>query len=201
MDGKWWAQGLLFENCNCQLVCPGHIHFTQFCTHARCQGFWAVRFDGGDFGGIDLAGVRAAVVYDAPQLMSEGGWNEAIFVDAATEAQGAAVEAILNGSAGGPWAVLARFVALRAPTRFVPVEIVDEGTSKAVSVAGWLRGRIAAIRGRDRGQPVRFENIFNQIHNSSQVLARGETEYDDGTLRIQNSGSHGLYSEFAWRVE
>ncbi len=160
-----------------------------------------MRFDGGDFGGIDLAGVRAAVVYDSPQLMSEGGWHESIFVDAASAAQGEAVDTMLKGGAGGPWAVLARFVGERAPTRFVPVEIVDEGTSKAVTVGGWLRGRIAAIRGRDRSQPVRFENIFNQIHNSSQVLARGETDYNDGGLRIQNRGSHGLYSEFAWRVE
>ncbi|MGH9481077.1 MAG: DUF1326 domain-containing protein [Terriglobales bacterium] len=197
----WWARGLLFENCSCQLVCPGHIHFTQRCTYERCQGFWAIRFDAGRFGAAELAGVRAVVVYDTPQLMSSGGWREAFFVDAGASAgQRSAVEAILGGSAGGPWAVLARFVAERAPTQYVPIAIEDAGAAKSVSIPGRLRGAIAQIRGRDRTQPVRFENIFNQIHASAQVLARGETEYDDAGWRIRNAGSHALYSEFEWRV-
>jgi len=32
----WHARGLLFENCSCQLVCPGHMHFSQPCTQERC---------------------------------------------------------------------------------------------------------------------------------------------------------------------
>lgn len=199
----WWASGLLFENCNCQLVCPGHIHFTQLCTHARCQGFWAIRCDGGVFGETPLEGVKAVVIYDTPQLMSAGGWDEALYIDAETSpAQRTAMEAILRGEAGGPWAVLARFVGRWAPTQIVPIEIGDEGPSKTVNIAGRLRGAIAAIRGRDRSQPVRFENIFNQIHSPSQVLARGETEYTGGEelrLTIRNHGSHGLYSSFEWR--
>ncbi len=31
----WWARGLLFENCSCAVVCPGHFHFSQKCTHER----------------------------------------------------------------------------------------------------------------------------------------------------------------------
>ena len=37
----WWARGLIFENCSCTLVCPGHVHFSQPCTHERCVGYWA----------------------------------------------------------------------------------------------------------------------------------------------------------------
>ena len=45
---SWWAKGLVFENCNCQLVCPGHIHFDQVCTHERCKGYWAIVFEDGE---------------------------------------------------------------------------------------------------------------------------------------------------------
>jgi hypothetical protein len=45
-----------------------------------------------------------------------------------------------------------------------------------------------------------FENIFNQIHAPRQVLALGDTEYDDGVIAIHNTGSHGLYSSFDWVV-
>lgn len=199
----WHARGLLFENCSCQLVCPGHIHFTQLCTHERCRGFWAMRFDAGDFNGVDLASAKAAIIYDTPQLMSSGGWNETLYIDGSAD-QAAAIETILRGEAGGPWAVLGRFVANWGPTQRVAITLTDEPMAKSVGIAGRLRGAVAAIRGRDRNQPVRFENIFNQIHAASQVLARGETEFSGAELpglEIRNQGSHGLWSNFDWRVD
>jgi hypothetical protein len=33
------------------------------------------------------------------------------------------------------------------------------------------------------------------------VLATGTTEYDDGVIRISTSKTHGLFSNFEWRVE
>ena len=69
------------------------------------------------------------------------------------------------------------------------------------AIAGVLEASITEIRGRDRTQPVRFENIFNQIHSSTQMLARGSTKYDDGEIVVSNEGTHGLYSRFEWVVE
>ena len=59
MSGKtnWWAKGLLFENCSCQIVCPGHFHFTQDCTHDRCVGYWGIDVADGDFGVPRLRGL------------------------------------------------------------------------------------------------------------------------------------------------
>ncbi len=198
----WWAKGLLFENCSCQLVCPGHIHFEQLCTHERCVGYWAARFDEGEFEGVPLGGVRALVLFDAPQHMIDGGWTEVIVIDqSATGEQRRAVDTILSGRAGGPWEVLGRFVGRRLETRYLPIEYVEEGATKKAWIAGVLEAGLKEIRGRDRTQPVRFENIFNQIHAAEQVLARGTTEYDDGVIRIHNEKSHGLHSRFEWRVE
>jgi hypothetical protein len=73
--------------------------------------------------------------------------------------------------------------------------------AKRISVAGLLRGVVRAIRGRDRDQPVSFENIFNQIHAPTQVIASGDAEYDDGVISFRNEGTHGLWSDFHWSVE
>ena len=70
---SWWAKGLVFENCNCQLVCPGHIHFDQVCTHERCKGYWAIAFEDGEVGTTRLAGRRVVIAYDTPQRMIAGG--------------------------------------------------------------------------------------------------------------------------------
>ena len=196
---NWWADGLLFENCNCTAVCPGHVHFSQRCTHEVCRGFWAIRFEGGLVGETDLSGVDAVIAYESPQIMIEGGWKQVILVsDEATPAQAHAIEEVLTGALGGPWAVLAKFVSERLPTRTVPMRMETEGTQKQVRIPGILEGIVEAIRGRSKEEPVVFENIYNQIHDSTQVIARGSTNYDDGTLKIETSGTHGLWSSFSW---
>ena len=195
----WWAEGLLFENCNCTAVCPGHIHFSQKCTHEVCHGFWAIRFDGGRAGDVDLAGVDVVVVYETPQVMVDGGWKQVIVVsDRATAAQRRAVEEILTGMRGGPWEILARFVGDAKPTRSARIRIEEAPGRKSVTVKGVLEGAVEAIRGRNRTEPVTFENIYNQIHDTSQTIARGSTRYDDGEIVIANEGTHGLWSRFRW---
>lgn len=198
----WWARGLLFESCNCQVICPGHTHFDQSCTHDECIGFWAIRFDEGRFGGtVPLGGLRAVIAYRSPRKMIDGGWTQSIFIDAGGSVErGAAVERILTGEVGGPWSVLGRFVGHREPTRFEPIRITDDAGRKQVVIEGVLDSTIEAIRGRDRAEPVRFENMFNQIHAPSQVIARGEARLDAGAVSTHHQGTHGLWSAFDWAV-
>jgi hypothetical protein len=175
------------------------VHFDQLCTEQRCVGYWAIRFAEGEIDGVTLDGVDAVIAYDSPQHMIEGNWTEVLIVDdRAAEAQRAGVEAILTGRAGGPWEVLARFVSTRLPTRFLPIRIEDGATTKRVTIAGLLDSTIEAIRGRDGSKPVTFENMFNQIHAPSQVIAQGATSYDDGEIVVVTENTHALWSEFNW---
>ncbi len=198
---SWFARGLIFENCSCALVCPGHMHFSQNCTHDRCKGYWALRIDDGRFGEVSLAGTRALIAFDTPQRMIDGGWLQTIIIDdRASDAQRRALEMILMGHAGGPWEKLAAFVGIRQPTEFRTIEIDDDGAVKRASIVDRLKTVVTQIRGRDKSRPVLFENIFNQIHAPTQVIALGESEYDDGVVKFQIKGSHGLFSHFEWSV-
>jgi len=198
---SWFARGLIFENCSCALVCPGHMHFSQNCTHERCKGYWALRIDDGRFGEVSLAGTRAVVAFDTPQRMIDGGWLQTIIIDdRASDAQRQALDRILMGRAGGPWEKLATFVGVRQPTEFRAIDIDDDGAVKRASIVERLKTIVTQIRGRDRSKPVLFENIFNQIHAPTQVIALGDSEYDDGVVKFRNKGSHGLFSHFDWSV-
>ena len=200
-ENRWWAKGLLLENCNCQVVCPGHIHFSNNCTNERCVGYWAIRFDEGSYGNVGLEGVRAVIAYDSPSHMISGGWTEMVIIDEqCSKVQQSATEAILTGRAGGPWEVLDRFVKQRLPTRILPIQIVDKGAMKKVAIKGFLEGTIKDIRGRNRDQPVMIQNMFNQIHAPEQIIAHGDTTYDDGEIMIATEGTHALYSKFDWSV-
>lgn len=195
----WWAKGLIFENCSCQLVCPGHIHFDQLCTHERCNGYWALQFDDGEVDSSRLAGRNVVIAYDAPKRMIDGGWTQIMFVDeAASDDQRDALESVFRGDLGGPWAILGKFVSERLPTRYVPIEMVTDAPTKTVTIPGVIDATVEMIRGKDRSQPVTFENIFNQIHSSSQVIAFGDTHYDDGVIRFDTKRTHGLWSQFDW---
>ena len=197
----WWARGLLFENCACTLVCPGHMHFSQLCTHERCKGYWAMRFDAGMFGDVPLAGLRAVIGFDTPQRMVDGHWVQSLIIDrSASPEQRRALETLLTGKAGGPWEKLAGFVGTQLPTEFRPIEMADEGPTKRVTIAERLKAVVTQIRGRDKARPVLFENIFNQIHAPTQVVALGDAEYADAAITFHNTGSHGLFSSFDWAV-
>ena len=198
---NWWAKGLIFENCSCQLVCPGHIHFDQLCTHERCRGYWAFQFEDGELDTVRLTGRRTVIAFDSPQRMVDGGWTQIMFVDEdASEEQRSALESVFRGDLGGPWEILGRFVSERLPTRYLPIEMGSDSTKKTVTIPGVLVSTVETIRGRDRSEPVRFENIFNQIHSPSQVIAFGDSRYDDGVIRFEMERTHGLWSQFDWNV-
>jgi len=198
-SARWWAKGLLFENCNCQLLCPAHLSFKQRCEHERCVGHWAIHIRDGRYGGLALDGFNAFIVNDSPQLMISGGWTQAVYIDArAGEAEGRELEGIFTGQSGGPWAVLARFVSRRLPTRFVPIHFKDDGRRKAMWIDGCLETTVEAIKSADPAQEAVLENVFNQIHASTQVLALGATRYADRGMTLTTSGTHALYSRFSW---
>ena len=177
------------------------MHFSQLCTHDRCKGYWALLFDGGAFGAVPLHGLRALIAFDTPQRMIDGKWTQRLIVDpVATGDQRRALETILLGRAGGPWEKLHAFVANELPTEFRSIEMSDEGATKRISIADRLKGFVTQIKGRDTSKPVLFENCFNQIHASTQVIALGDTEYRDGAIVINNTGTHGLFSNFDWSV-
>ncbi|MBI5443000.1 MAG: DUF1326 domain-containing protein [Deltaproteobacteria bacterium] len=196
----WNAAGLLFENCTCQILCPGHMSFRQNCTYERCVGHWSIHFEKGRYGEIPLGGLNAVIVFDSPQQMFAGGWVQGMYLDENAGAdQRKALETILTGEAGGPWAVLARFVGRRLETRYVPIALEDDGRIKRVRIEGILESSVEALRGNDKEREVLLENLFNQIHAPTQVVARGSTTMNDGPLSMATEATHGLYSRFSWQ--
>lgn len=196
----WWAKGLLFENCNCQVVCPGHFHFTQLCTYERCLGYWGICFEEGQFGDVSLDGRKVIVVYDTPQHMASGDWILTTYLDdGASDDQQQAIARILDGEANGPWKFLTRFVKERKPIRRVAIEFSDDGKEKRLSAGDFLRSTLTWLRGANKEQEVLLTNSFNQIHNSTQILDMGSTDYTDVPYQIHTKGTHALHSRFSWQ--
>ena len=198
-EKNWWAKGLLFENCNCQIVCPGHVSFKQLCTHERCIGHWAIHIEEGEFRGTLLNDLNVVILYNGPQQMFSGGWTQLLYIDErASLAQRQAVENILKGQVGGPWVVLSRFVSKRLETRFLPIHFEDQGRRKKMWVDGLFDTTVESIKGRDRDREVLFKNMFNQIHAPTQIVASGSTRHAGEEIPLSTVSTHALYSRFSW---
>ena len=195
----WQVTGLIFENCNCQLLCPGHISFKQHCTNARCHGYWAIHVDSGHFGDVDLCDVNAVIVFETPQRMYDGGWIQACYIDDQTnDSQRVALDHILSGHAGGPWRVLQRFVETRLKPRAVPMRFENAEREKRLIIPGLFRTTVTAIRGTDGQANAQITSLYNVIHGPTHVLARGHTRCTDGMFQFEHDKTHGLYSQFSW---
>ena len=198
-NGAWWAKGLLFENCNCRLLCPAHLNYNNLCDYERCLGHWAIHFDKGELGGARLDGLNVFIVVDTPQRMGDGGWREAIYLDErCDDDQAAGLEAMFKGELGGTWRILAALVADWVETRRVPIQYRDEGKRKSMRIEGLLETVVEAIRSDDKVGEVRLENVHNQIHASSQALALGTTQFEDRGMALDSEGTHAIYSNFHW---
>ena len=195
----WWAKGLLFENCSCQLLCRGHVSFRQRCDGDVCVGHWAVHIVEGQFGSVAIDDLNAVVIFDAPPVMYEGNWKQRLYLDERADvAQRTALESIFTGHVGGPWETLGRFVSDRLDTEFAPVLFEDAETEKRMVVPGVLETTVSAIRGGDRAGSAILSNLHNVLHGLVHVLARGTTRCEDDAFNFRTQKTHGLYSDFSW---
>lgn len=196
----WWAKGVFFENCNCQMLCRAHINFKQACDYERCIGHWAFHFASGGRGETSLEGLNAFIIADAPQVMYEGNWTQAIYIDErADDAQRRLLEDVFTGRAGGRWEILAGLIGTRLDTRYVPISYSESDSEKTMAIAGILETRVKAMRGAEKDQAVLVSNMFNQIHGDPQTFALGTTNFNDQGFSLVTSDTHAIWSEFSWQ--
>lgn len=196
---EWWAKGVMFENCNCRLLCRCHISYRQPADHDRCVGCFAIEISEGCFGDVDLGGARAFFSVDAPRQMLEGNWRATLIIDEkANAAQRTAIISILTGQAGGTWGVLGGLVSEFLPVSYAPIQFENERKHKRMWAEGIFDTSQEPIKGADKVNEVRLENIHNQVHGSSQILALGTTTFEAPGFSLVTEKTHAIYSEFSW---
>jgi hypothetical protein len=115
-----------------------------------------------------------------------------------TARQRDALEAIFRGNAGGPWAILARFVGTWLETQTVPLRFVDEGRNKSLTIEGLFETKIETLRGPSPDADPALVNLYNTIHGPTHVLAKGSSRCSDQGFSLATEGTHALYSHFSW---
>lgn len=131
--------------------------------------------------------------------MLEGNWTAALIVDERSNAyQRTAIQSILSGEAGGTWGVLGELVGELLPVRYAPIHFENGRKRKRMWADGLFETSQEPIKGADKVNEVRLENIHNQVHGSSQVLALGTTTFETDNFRLTTEKTHAIQSEFSW---
>lgn len=95
------------ETCNCDPGC--NCNFGGFPDHGACEALIGLQIDEGNFGDVDLSGIKAVLAIKWPKAIHEGDGTAAVFIDeSASEQQVQGLATILTGQVGGmPWEILA----------------------------------------------------------------------------------------------
>lgn len=114
-QGSWMMKGTVLIACNCDYGCPCNVNALP--TQGHCEGGWVWRIEQGRSGDVHLDGLHLALMCDWPKAIHEGGGVAVAFIDErADEAQRAALATLVEGGAGGPWAIFRKtFNALHGP--------------------------------------------------------------------------------------
>ena len=182
----WYIEGIAYGNCNCAYGCP--CQFEADPTHGNCRGFEVIRIDKGHFEDIDLSGLKVAMLYAWPGLISDGnGEMQAVIDENASEAQREALETVLHGEeteeAATHWWVYRAMCSTVHPTLVKPIEYeVDlDNVTARVSIPGVLEST---------GEPIRPDHTSDAVHRARIVIPGGiEFEVAEMGSASSRSGS------------
>jgi hypothetical protein len=101
----WRMSGTYVATCSCQLVCPCPVDNPPTGPDGQCRGVAVFHIRNGELDGTDLSGTTFAFCNLFPSNLSAGNWKVGIVVDeSASDEQTQALERILHGDEGGPFA-------------------------------------------------------------------------------------------------
>jgi hypothetical protein len=101
----WRISGTYIAACSCNLICPCPTDGPPTTADGQCRGVGVFHIADGNLEDVDLSGVDVVLVNHFPSNLTAGGWKLGIVVgDGASDEQANAVETIIKGDEGGPFA-------------------------------------------------------------------------------------------------
>ena len=203
-DVNWSISGEYMESCNCDFLCPCIYTNPQAeVTYDNCTALMVFRIDEGKADGVDLAGLKFALVIESKKVMSEGDWVFGVIVDeVANEAQREALAAIASGEAGGrPAMIRDNLVGDFRGVEYHPIEFDMDGVNRSTTIGAKVRFAIEGVLSRlGNGEPFYIDNVGHPA-SSKLALARSSATHVHCfglDLDIDGAGNNGHFAPFSW---
>ncbi len=197
--GAWMMKGTVLIACNCDYGCPCNVNARP--THGDCEGGWIWQIEQGAYGGVNLDGLHLALLCDWPKAIHEGDGVAVAFIDErADAAQRAALRALVEGAAGGPWGIFRKtFRELHGP-RFVRFE-----SDTATQTPRARAGDAVVVEMEHIRNPLTQETIHPRIVLPEGLVVKeaalvGTKRFvvSEESVRYDHSGHYGAYGFFQY---
>lgn len=107
---SWRMSGTYVANCSCQLICGCSTDNPPTGPDGQCRGTAVFHIGEGNLDDVDLSGVDFVFCNLFPSNLTAGNWKVGVLVDdQASDEQARAIERILHGDEGGPFADFSGF--------------------------------------------------------------------------------------------
>jgi hypothetical protein len=149
--------GTYVLSCSCRLLCPCTIDGPPTGPDGQCDASSVFHIESGELNDTDLSGVDFALYFHVPSNLTAGNWHVGIVVDeGASDDQAQAIERIIGGQEGGPFAEFVPLIGAVEPLRRANVTFSD-GDAPSGSVEGETEIQFEPSRGMD-GAPTVVSN-------------------------------------------
>lgn len=151
--------GNYLASCSCDMLCGCAMDAKPRDAQGRseCRGMAVFHIAEGQSNGVDLSGVDFAFYNYFPSNLTSGNWKIGLVVDSdAGDEQAAALEQMLSGRQGGPFAELAQLFGEYLGMERAKVELTD-GETPGARVEGRTQVTYEPLRGPD-GNPTTVKN-------------------------------------------
>jgi hypothetical protein len=197
---SWNLKGRYVETCSCDLICPCNTSFAHGATHDYCRALLAFDITEGEIDGIDVGGLKLAVIGETPKVMTDGNWRVGVFVDAnASEEQADKLVGVFSGQMGGPMAGLVPLIGEMLGVEKAPIEIRHDGLRHSVRIGDVVDFEVedTVPFGVETGEPVRLSGMAHPVSSTFTVAEATRSKID--AFGIAYEGRSGLSTaEFAW---
>ena len=199
----WYIEGMSFGNCNCNYGCP--CQFEAPPTQGNCRGFEVLEIGKGHFANTDLSGLRIAMFYAWPGLISDGrGELQAVIDERADDDQRKALETVLLGGeteeAATHWWVFRAMSDTVHPTLYCPIDCeMDMDARRArVSIPGVIEATGSPIRPdhtSDAEHRVRIDIPDGIEFTFAEIGSASSRTGENSAIHLDLADSYGQFNE------
>ncbi len=203
----WNIKAQFIETCSCNMLCPCWFGVQELMVMDQgwCASAWLFRIQQGSSDGVNLEGRTVVVGLDfpGPTLFDGNGTARLYFEEEASPDQRRELEAIFQGTKGGPLEIIAGLVTKWLPTQATNIEVHDEGDTLTTSVGSF--GQVKSQRLKDEaGRQMTLQNAgfasALQFDNETIHLATSGSQWSDPDMPRQFETKSGAVTTFAWSV-
>jgi hypothetical protein len=189
------------ECCNCNHGC--NCQFGGFPDKGSCEFMLGFQVIEGNYGDVQLDGVKFVVACMYPKAIHEGNGKVALFIDEkASPEQVDALTTILSGQAGGmPWEALAGTIgSFQGPIR-KPIEMTVSGTRSGYRIPGVLEVRQTPIKDAVSGEDKEVQIVYPKggfMWDSGNVCTTATMQVDFGIIQFSHPGRYACSATTSW---